>query len=95
MSNLYDYLLRDGRNPEHVVLTTHTGEGWSRARIEQLTARIAGVLSESGVELGDRVAAQVEKSPQAICLYLACLKLGAVRVPLNTAYSGRGRPHHQ
>jgi malonyl-CoA/methylmalonyl-CoA synthetase len=33
------------------------------------------------------VVAQVEKSPEAIALYLACLRLGAVFVPLNTAYT--------
>jgi len=29
---------------------------------------------------------QVEKSPEALVLYLACLRSGAVFVPLNTAY---------
>ena len=29
---------------------------------------------------------QVEKSPLAIFLYLACLKSGAIFIPLNTAY---------
>ncbi len=36
---------------------------------------------------GDRVAVQVEKSPEAIFLYLACLRAGAVFLPLNTAYT--------
>ena len=31
--------------------------------------------------------AQVEKTPEAVSLYLGCLKLGAVYVPLNTAYT--------
>ena len=36
---------------------------------------------------GDRVAVQVEKSPEAIFLYLACLRAGAIYLPLNTAYT--------
>ncbi|HEY1876320.1 MAG TPA: malonyl-CoA synthase, partial [Rhizomicrobium sp.] len=36
---------------------------------------------------GDRVAVQVEKSPNAVCLYLACLRAGAVYLPLNTGYT--------
>ena len=36
---------------------------------------------------GDRVAVQVEKSPQAVLLYLACLRAGAIFLPLNTAYT--------
>ena len=36
---------------------------------------------------GDRVAVQVEKSLEALLLYLACLRAGAVFLPLNTAYT--------
>ena len=39
----------------------------------------------------DRVAAQVEKSPESLFLYLACLRAGLVYLPLNTAYQ-RGEP---
>ena len=40
-----------------------------------------------GVKPGDRVAVQVEKTPEAVALYLACLRAGAVYLPLNTAYT--------
>ena len=43
--------------------------------------------SPRGVKPGDRVAVQVEKSAEAIVLYLACLRAGAVYLPLNTAYT--------
>jgi malonyl-CoA/methylmalonyl-CoA synthetase len=52
-----------------------------------ISARYAHVLRAAGVGFGDRVAVQVEKSPEAILLYLACLRLGAVYLPLNTAYT--------
>jgi malonyl-CoA/methylmalonyl-CoA synthetase len=51
------------------------------------TARMANVLASHGVRPGDRVAVQVEKSPQALFLYLACLRAGAVYLPLNTGYT--------
>jgi malonyl-CoA/methylmalonyl-CoA synthetase len=50
-------------------------------------ARLAHVLTRHGVELGDRVAVQVEKSPEALFLYLACLQVGAIYLPLNTDYT--------
>lgn len=50
--------------------------------------RIAGALVEIGVRPGDRVAAQVDKSPEAVLLYLACLQTGAIFLPLNTGYTG-------
>lgn len=52
------------------------------------TGRYAAVLAAHGVIKGDRVAAQVDKSSDVIALYLACLQLGAIHLPLNTAYTG-------
>jgi malonyl-CoA/methylmalonyl-CoA synthetase len=51
------------------------------------SARIAGALIALGVAPGDRVAVQVEKSAEAILLYLGCVRAGAVFLPLNTAYT--------
>lgn len=48
---------------------------------------MAAVLTEDGVRPGDRVVCQVDKSPDAVALYLACLRAGFVYVPLNTAYT--------
>lgn len=87
MNNLYDCLLPSDRRPDHVVLKTHGGDLWTRSRMERLAAKIAGALRKCGLEKGGRLAAQIDKSPEAICLYLACLKLGAVWVPLNTSYT--------
>ena len=41
----------------------------------------------SACSAGDRVAVQVEKSPAAVLLYLACVRAGAVLLPMNTAYT--------
>ncbi|MCZ7658835.1 MAG: AMP-binding protein, partial [Xanthobacteraceae bacterium] len=51
------------------------------------SGRIANALVLRGVEPGDRVAVQVEKSPENLLLYLATLRAGAVYLPLNTAYT--------
>ncbi len=59
----------------------------SYADLDRATARIARLLAETGVHRGDRVAAQVEKSPEAVYLYLAVLRAGAVYLPLNPAYT--------
>lgn len=55
--------------------------------VRSQVAAIGGVLLEQGVQVGDRVAVQVEKSPENLCLYLATLRVGAVYLPLNTAYT--------
>jgi len=59
----------------------------SYGTLEGGAGRLAALLIARGVGPGDRVAVQAEKSPQAVMLYLAVLKAGAVFVPLNTAYT--------
>jgi malonyl-CoA/methylmalonyl-CoA synthetase len=51
------------------------------------SARYAAALAAAGVEPGDRVAVQVEKSSAALMLYLGCVRAGAAFLPLNTAYT--------
>ena len=50
------------------------------------TSRAAAWLQSIGVAAGQRALVQVQKSPAAIVLYLACLRAGVVFIPLNTAY---------
>ena len=45
------------------------------------------LLRQLGVRKGDRVVVQVDKSIEAVLLYLACLRAGAIYIPLNTAYT--------
>ncbi|MDH3665403.1 MAG: malonyl-CoA synthase [Paracoccaceae bacterium] len=63
------------------------GRHYSYADVDQLSGRFANTLVALGVQPGDRVAAQVEKSIEAFMLYLATLRAGAVFLPLNTAYT--------
>jgi malonyl-CoA/methylmalonyl-CoA synthetase len=66
-----------------------TGDGRRRiayAELDAATARHARLLDRLGVRKGERVAFQVEKSPEALFLYLACLRAGAVALPMNPAY---------
>ena len=55
--------------------------------LEQLTAQAANLLVKLGLKAGARVLAQTPKSPLAIALYLACLRSGAIYVPLNNGYT--------
>ncbi|SDF39511.1 malonate--CoA ligase [Limimaricola pyoseonensis] len=52
-----------------------------------MAAKIAHALSAAGLRPGDRLAAQVAKSPEALALYAACVQGGFVFLPLNTAYT--------
>lgn len=63
------------------------GRFYTYSHVEEVTARFATALVQLGVQPGDRVAVQVEKSIEALMLYLATIRAGGVFLPLNTAYT--------
>jgi len=54
--------------------------------LERGSARIANLLADLALPAGAHVLAHVDKSVEAVMLYLATLRAGLVYVPLNTAY---------
>jgi malonyl-CoA/methylmalonyl-CoA synthetase len=72
---------------DRACLLLDDGSTWTYAHLDRRSAELAGGLVRAGVAPGDRVVVQVPKSPDAVALYLACLRRGAVFVPLNTAYT--------
>jgi len=54
--------------------------------IDRATAMLANLLASLGLPAGARVAVQVDKSVEALLLYLAVLRAGYVHLPLNSAY---------
>jgi len=88
MSNhLFDAIRARMPAPERLLMETDDGRSIAYAEMLERSAQLAHALTQSGVTAGDRVAVQVEKSPEAVLLYLACLRAGAVFLPLNTAYT--------
>jgi malonyl-CoA/methylmalonyl-CoA synthetase len=73
------------RYPQRVFLRTETGRELNYAALRDESARFASALTRLGVGPGERVAAHVDKSAQAVLLYVACLRMGAVFVPINPA----------
>ncbi|MGY8526049.1 malonate--CoA ligase [Paracidovorax citrulli] len=67
-------------------IETHDGLYYSWNDLDRATAKLANLLLSLDLPEGSRVAVQVEKSPEALFLYLATLRAGYVYLPLNTAY---------
>ncbi|MCS7101579.1 MAG: malonyl-CoA synthase [Burkholderiaceae bacterium] len=94
MTNENLYALLEAHFPRDAAAPClRTGEGlvYSWRDLQYGSARIAGWLRSLGLApdadgAPPRVAVQVEKSPEALMLYLATLRAGLVFVPLNTAY---------
>ena len=86
-ANLFQHLSDAVADTAKVAIETSEGRTCTFDEIILESGRIANALVERGVAPGDRIAAQVDKSVAALILYLACLRMGAVYLPLNTAYT--------
>ena len=73
-------------NLDAVAVETDNGLAYSWRDLERATAMMANLLESLHLPAGARVAVQVEKSVEAMVLYLATLRAGYVFLPLNTAY---------
>ncbi len=88
--NLFDYLSTPYQHqPDKICLSVASGHGLRDFRweeIDALSARMANWLDALGLAPQSRILVQTEKSAEALCFYLACLRSGMIYVPLNTAY---------
>ena len=87
MNPLYDRLFGAHEGKSTPFLLLPSGGVLTHDDFLRMAARFAHVLSDAGLRPGDRLAAQVEKSAQALALYAACVQAGVVFLPLNTAYT--------
>ena len=86
--NLFSILAARLADTEAVFIRHPDGATLSYGQAFARTAQFANVLTGLGVAPGDRVAVQVEKSADALLLYLGCLRAGAAFLPLNSGYTG-------
>ena len=63
------------------------GDEVTYAAFLRRAGQFANTLTLLGISAGDRVAAQIEKCPDTLAIYAACVQIGAVLLPLNTAYT--------
>jgi malonyl-CoA/methylmalonyl-CoA synthetase len=86
-ANLYAQLAtRFPKDPAAPCLILPDGRVWTYGDVDRASAKLAHLIVSLGLHPGDRVAAQVEKTPEALVLYLATLRAGLVFLPMNPAY---------
>jgi malonyl-CoA/methylmalonyl-CoA synthetase len=84
--NLYTHV-ENAANPAANFIIKPDGSSMSYEAFFKGTARYANSLVDLGIKPGERVAIQCEKSSEMLMLIFACLRMGAVFLPLNTAYT--------
>jgi malonyl-CoA/methylmalonyl-CoA synthetase len=86
-NELYDGLFKAHEGSDTPFLHLADGTILTHGAFLEHAAQIANALSDIGMNPGDRLAAQVDKSSDALALYAACVQAGIVFLPLNTAYT--------
>ena len=71
---------------DRTAVETDNGLSYSWRDLDRATAMMANLLDSLDLPPSSRIAVQVEKSVEAMVLYLATLRAGHVFLPLNTAY---------
>jgi malonyl-CoA/methylmalonyl-CoA synthetase len=87
MSELMEQRAPDDPATVFLEMPGDHGERLTYGDVQERTAQLANALHTLGLRAGDRIAMQVEKSALAVLLYLACLRAGAVLVPMNPGYT--------
>ena len=87
MNPLYDQLFGKHAGKTTPFIQRPDGSTLTHAAFLQTASRMAHALTRNGMTPGDRLAVQVDKSPEALALYAACVQAGIVFLPLNTAYT--------
>ncbi len=84
---LYDTFFGQHTGKSTPFLHLPDGETLTHDVFLRMAARFAHAITALGLESGDRLAAQIEKSPEALAVYAACAQTGVIFLPLNTGYT--------
>lgn len=86
MGNLYS-IYREGfpKDLRNIFLENCDGSSITYEDLEEQSSQYANGFNDLGLQPGDRVSVQVDKSPEVIFIYLACLRANLIFHPLNTA----------
>jgi len=87
MTDLYSRFARSFAAHADRPFIVEEARTWTYREIEALAGRLAARLVALGVAPGERLLAQTDKSVEALVLYFACVRAGAIYLPLNVDYT--------
>src|SRR5579863_8073672 len=90
LTQLFDLSLKGRRD---AVALEYQGASYTFSDIDARSNRLAHLLHARGIRAGDRLCVYLHNSPAMIDLFLACVKLGAIFVPINILYRDREITH--
>ncbi|SFC02695.1 malonate--CoA ligase [Tropicimonas isoalkanivorans] len=84
---LFDALFAPHMDKETPFLVLPDGAELTHGAFLRMASRFANALTDVGLRPGDRLAVQVDKSPEALAVYAASVMSGLVFLPFNTGYT--------
>src|SRR4051794_41962120 len=90
LTGLFDLSFVDRRNTAALEFQNRT---FTFGEIDERSNRVAHLLTARGLTTGDRLCVQLPNCVEIIDLYLACVKLGVIFVPVNVLYKNREIAH--
>ncbi|MGB0959300.1 MAG: malonate--CoA ligase [Halocynthiibacter sp.] len=87
MNTVFDTLFAPHSQSDRRFLILPDAQEISYRQFLERAAQYAHVFRDLGLVAGDRLAMQVEKSPESLAIYAAAIQSGIVFLPLNTAYT--------
>jgi malonyl-CoA/methylmalonyl-CoA synthetase len=90
LSHLFDFSLTGRRD---TVALEFAGREYTFGEIDERSNRLAHLLVHRGLKTSDRLCVYLSNCVEMIDLYLACVKLGVIFVPINILYRDRERTH--
>jgi malonyl-CoA/methylmalonyl-CoA synthetase len=91
--NLTDLFDLSFKNRCHDPALEHRAQSFTFGEIDARSSRMARLLRERGLRSGDRLCVYLSNSVEMIDLFLACVKLGVIFVPVNILYKEREITH--
>ena len=84
---LYDELFGKHLGQDTIFLQMADGRTITHDDFLKMSAQYAHLFAKLNIKTGDRIAVQVEKSPQCLAIYAACAQSGVIFLPLNISYT--------
>ena len=84
--NLFQIISDNIQDNNKIFLQEKDGKKFTYSDVQNLSAKYANTFKAMGISKGDRVAVQTGKLVDCIWIYLSLMRIGAIYLPLNTAY---------
>jgi long-chain acyl-CoA synthetase len=86
MTILIEALMQRVQSQPESIAFVFQDDVWTYRRLARESERVARGLATGGVKAGDRVALHMMNRPEMLVAYYACFGMGAIAVPLRTAF---------